>query len=302
MRVYYHPAVGEYASYPSFEVGYGLVGGSICGLLLSGLKRDFKLGLLGAGVGFLIGGYLVPKRILSWYDPPPFDPPLKYPKEIPKTVVPSFIGEQGQVLNLLMYEGAGDVVKDYSPHGNHGKIYGANWVDGHWGWALSFDGIDDYVEIPHSPSQNVKRFTIILWLYPREWKYTALIMKSADDWVKNFNFGVWLGTEATVLYGHGDGTTFFWKKAPANILSLNTWNHIALTYDGLNYILYVNGTVKDTATTSIVPLESSANILLMSNVKKHTVNGMIGTVYIYNRALTEREIRYHYESTKVIYE
>jgi hypothetical protein len=165
MRVYYHPSVGDYASYPSFEPDYGLAGAGVGGVLTGvgayALRKadggSLLWVLLGAGVGAGVGGGLVPKRILSWFNPPPFDAPLKYPRQIPKGVADSFIGEPRQVLNLLCYDGAGDVAKDFSPYGNHGRFYNAAWVDGAFGWALDFNGVDSYVEVPDSPSLNLEK-------------------------------------------------------------------------------------------------------------------------------------------------
>ena len=44
-------------------------------------------------------------------------------------------------------EGQGNIAHDSSGNNNHGTIYGAKWVDGKFGKALEFDGVDDYVEI-----------------------------------------------------------------------------------------------------------------------------------------------------------
>jgi len=52
------------------------------------------------------------------------------------------------VLHLPFYEGSGNIVHDVSGYGNNGTIYGASWVDTRdpkLGYALSFDGVDDYV-------------------------------------------------------------------------------------------------------------------------------------------------------------
>ena len=45
-------------------------------------------------------------------------------------------------------EGTGSVANDRSGNGNHGTVNGATWVDGRHGMALSFNGVDDYVEMP----------------------------------------------------------------------------------------------------------------------------------------------------------
>ena len=47
------------------------------------------------------------------------------------------------VLILHFDEGSGTVTKDASGHGNDGTVYGATWVDGKYGKALSFDGMND---------------------------------------------------------------------------------------------------------------------------------------------------------------
>jgi hypothetical protein len=46
-------------------------------------------------------------------------------------------------------EGAGDAATDTSGNNLNGVINGATWVDGKVGKALKFDGVNDYVEIPH---------------------------------------------------------------------------------------------------------------------------------------------------------
>ena len=42
--------------------------------------------------------------------------------------------------------GEGNIVYDYSGNNNDGTIIGASWTTGKFGNALSFDGIDDYVD------------------------------------------------------------------------------------------------------------------------------------------------------------
>ena len=63
-------------------------------------------------------------------------------------------------------EGNGNVVYDYSGNDNTGNIYGATWVEGVLGGALSFDGVDDYIEISNTPEFNsFTQITTSSWVY-----------------------------------------------------------------------------------------------------------------------------------------
>ena len=68
------------------------------------------------------------------------------------------------VLHLPMNEGSGSVVYDHSRYRNNGQIVGANWTTGKFGWALSFDGVDDYVEISDFSEVN-DQITITAWAF-----------------------------------------------------------------------------------------------------------------------------------------
>ena len=56
--------------------------------------------------------------------------------------------------------------KDSSGNGNDGVIYGATFVDGIGGKALSFDGVDDYVQLPFDSGPLKEKFTIAAFVYP----------------------------------------------------------------------------------------------------------------------------------------
>lgn len=66
----------------------------------------------------------------------------------------------------LFNEGKGGVATDSSEQGNDGEIHGAKWVDGKFGKALEFDGVGNWVEVPHSNTVGFKAgtsFTILCY-------------------------------------------------------------------------------------------------------------------------------------------
>ena len=66
----------------------------------------------------------------------------------------------------LLDEGKGGIATDLSEQGNDGEIHGAKWVDGKFGKALEFDGVSNWIEVPHSATVGFKTgtsFTITLY-------------------------------------------------------------------------------------------------------------------------------------------
>ena len=73
---------------------------------------------------------------------------------------------------------------------------------------------------------------------------------------------------------------------------VNTWTHVALTYDGTTLRLYVNGTqVATQAATGAI--QSSTNPLWIGGNRPYGeyFQGLIDEVRVYNRALTPAEIQ-----------
>jgi hypothetical protein len=246
MRVYYHPTVGDYATYPSFELDYGLAGAGLGGLvtgvgsyiLRKANGRSVLWGLLGAGVGAGIGGALMPKRILSWFNPPPFDAPIVYPRQIPKVVVPSFIGESGQALNLLCHHGSGTLVRDYSGLGNNASLIGGvSWRDGEWGWCLELDGVSGYGRIEHSNTLQPSTYSIELWVKVLSWPAVeGAVFRKGN--LPPYNIVI---RPNSVGFCYFSGT---WRPMLSYSIGLNEWHHVGAERTPTQYILYVDGEVR----------------------------------------------------------
>ena len=61
------------------------------------------------------------------------------------TIIVKSVDDEGLVAHWNFDEGTGSKAYDRSDYINDGKIYGPKWVQGISGYALRFDGIDDYV-------------------------------------------------------------------------------------------------------------------------------------------------------------
>ncbi len=201
------------------------------------------------------------------------------------------------VLALTFDEESGNIAYDQSSYGNDGTIYGATRVRGIIGKALSFDGVDDYVEVADSESLDITdAITIEAWAKVNSWvnSYPRILAKK-NAYSLYFN----ASTHRVEMQIYQSGSVKIVEAQQD--LSLNTWYHIVGIYDSsTGFKIYINGNevplAGDTGTTGSI--DSNANNVLIGQYEGlvRYFNGTIDEVRIYNRALSEKEIKtlYYY--------
>ena len=218
-------------------------------------------------------------------------------------VLMSFVGSavaaSDEVLVLHFDEGSGTIARDSSGYGNDGTIYGATWVDGKYGEALSFDGIDDYIEVPDSDSLDITdAITIEAWVKPSPGDYRTIVSKG---YLESYALRIARDSEPIMAFFTLDPNNPHAIAGTYNNIANNQWWHIAGTYDGNHVRLYINGELDDseaytgTITTLSTPLRIGK---LSGTTKTECFNGIIDEVSIYNRALSADEIKTLYEGKK----
>jgi len=186
--------------------------------------------------------------------------------------------------------------KDLSGNGNDGIIYGAKCVDGKFGKALRFDGVNDYVEVADSASLDLtKPFTIECWF---KWNtvqntWTSLVRKTIDPWgypYGMYHIGIYkmnkIMTQVTV---GGEQKQLISDFQP----EVGQWYHVVFVYPGA---VYVNGNkIIDFPNYGDCDTNDQPLIIGASRWDREFFDGIIDEVRIYNRALSEEEIRALYE-------
>jgi hypothetical protein len=90
----------------------------------------------------------------------------------------------------------------------------------------------------------------------------------------------------------GVGGTFGSTLFGTSALALNTWTHLAGTYDGTTLRLYINGVqVSSQAQTGAIGTSTQALTIGGDTIAGQFWSGLIDEVRIYNRALTQAEIQ-----------
>ncbi|MBK8313658.1 MAG: Ig-like domain repeat protein [Acidobacteria bacterium] len=164
--------------------------------------------------------------------------------------------------------------------GKNGTLIGdVGYVAGRVGQAFSFPGGEASIQVP---SQNLgSNFSVEFWMNPSRLVlgngYQHLI---GNDW-RTRNFGALYQFDNKVSYWV-DSTLIF----DSSTIQLNSWTHVALTYDGDVARLYINGVLDRTSGSFSLtfnnPVKLGDGVFRDSSF---TYQGLLDEVSFYNSAL-----------------
>jgi hypothetical protein len=193
-------------------------------------------------------------------------------------------------------EGSGGIAFDSSGNNNHGiLVNGPTWVDGKYGKALSFDGVNEYVEVPQSSSLDiVDGVSIAAWIYPKALPALTLILTRWYDGTEpDRGIALCLIQGLYVRFGVINDANLF--DVPFSF-EINKWYYLAATWNGSVSRVYVNGIEIGNRSTSGSFTNQDVNLGIGCDINPFHAyfNGTIDNVMIYNRALTAEEVMAHY--------
>jgi hypothetical protein len=202
----------------------------------------------------------------------------------------------------------GDGTAEDVAGGNHGQLHnGVSFAAGMVGQGFLFDGINDYILIPDSPSLDLtNELTVELWFKADDYNGRPLFDKR-DNAVANCNYGTILATQYGIEHYYNDATvndgdyseSGFEISAYQPLPTVGVFHHYAGTYrqaDSTHVELktYVDGALVRTRTilgnlgrtVNNAPLSIGTEGAGAGAVFK----GVIDEVSLYNRALSAGEI------------
>jgi hypothetical protein len=197
-------------------------------------------------------------------------------------------------------EGFGTVVRDFSGY-RHVGIAQAEpvWVDGlpGFGKALYFDGSEPapaWVNCSTwNPSEGTGKLTVACWVRwdgsIGEWHGIVAKRDSWDPepdgqlmWYLEIN-----ATNGYLLFGRKGSYIGVMGAMPAG-----EWKHVAVTFDKITERLYVDGEERTNGSFTLGPKEDATITIGADNLGGgNGFNGAIDEVRLYNKALTQDEIR-----------
>lgn len=155
--------------------------------------------------------------------------------------------------------------------------------------ALKFENASDHVVL--NPGVIIgETFTQEAWIYSTRSQSTlpqALITGEGAD--KNSGPAIWLEAQTRLRVGFGDGQN--WQEfSSKSILTPNTWNHLAVTFDGAAYRFYVGGNLRDKIDlpSATKPVAQPINFF---GAAQNSFSGTIDEIRLWNRVRSSRALQ-----------
>ncbi len=213
---------------------------------------------------------------------------------------------QSELPGLVSHYRFNGTVEDDAGDNEPSATSGIHFVEGQIGQGVTFDP-GGYIEIPDSEELDQQIFTLSAWVRPEgpgpngDFHGSVIIGKNLPPSLGNTTVSVQLSYSSQTnrfLFGFGNVFTESGRIVSSNTFAPGQYHHVAGTYDGTTFKLYVNGQLEGelalTKTIDYSPfvpwtIGSSAYPFRAVNYAR-TWNGVIDEVGIYNQALSAAEI------------
>ena len=176
---------------------------------------------------------------------------------------------------------------------------GATFAPGKVGQAFSFDGINDFVDIQPNANLDLRQtLTIDAWVNPTN--------INGDRGIVEKTVGGGVNSQYSLFLSNGQ-VIFRLIKVPgvdhrtigsSSMVPINSWTHVAATWDGVTMKLFVNGIQQGGGLGVAPPLNGGEGPTLIGKQGSgiNPFSGLIDEVEIFNRALTSQEILAIYQA------
>ncbi len=214
-----------------------------------------------------------------------------YPRALNRDEIGALVGAPALSLAFEGSSSNSSWLQDGSGGGSNGTCGGANgWTcpsktsAGVTGSAAEFQGVSEgaqFIKIASSnDSLNLSsgHFTQAAWVYP------AADAANYPQGILGYDSGEKTGTPTLQRVGNklrvGFGSGSEWREftTPTDVLTPNAWNHVAATFDGVTYRIYVNG-IERASTDALSGLSPSNSATLW--VGRSTDKGSVYIHYIH---------------------
>lgn len=156
---------------------------------------------------------------------------------------------------------------------------------------LDFDGINDHIEVPSSSSMTItEQITMEVWVKQNSSSGLQIIFNKEGEYEIGLHNGEFVFAIAN---------NWVFKYTGYNVSS-NIWTHLAVTYNGSEYVAYVNGSevyseLSTGLISDVVPTQNDFWIGWRQAQLNNHFSGSIDEIRIWNIALTSAQVSSLYD-------
>jgi len=192
---------------------------------------------------------------------------------------------------------SGTVASDASSQQRHGSLaggqdFGSDAVAGKIKTALDFNGVSNHVDIAGFDLGNL--FTISCWIYVRTSGTYPMIITNSNGGGSTNGFRLfYYETSSYIKMETGNGAAGDSAITTVSSVSKNTWVYLVVTVDRLNGYcdIYLDAIERATDHSIRNDFQNTGDIDLGTSVTGNPFNGIIDDMRIYNKILSDAEIR-----------
>lgn len=164
---------------------------------------------------------------------------------------------------------------------------------------FSFNGSSNYMRFPENSAFNVQNPTIECWVRPNALSQYGFWFEkgTVNTQYSLFQEG------SNIQWRTHNGSTIVTQSLSSSNISTTNYSQVVATIEGGQKKIYVNGVLKaSTAWTSTIPTNANGCSIGAyggySGGRSYWYNGSIGSVKVYNRALTAEEVYRNFQALR----
>ncbi|MBI4154487.1 right-handed parallel beta-helix repeat-containing protein, partial [Candidatus Woesearchaeota archaeon] len=199
---------------------------------------------------------------------------------------------------------------DVSGNGHNGTAQSGAFVNlsGRYGAAFQFDGVNDYISIPHDAGLEFGNMSVTAWINRVTNTTTDAIVDKMITQSGSVRYG-WVVNASGFLFFYHDSVGSYHQYntlTDAKVGTPSTWYYVALTYtfgEGNSMKIYVNGNLTigrwDSGTGNGSAGSSTRELWIGKQdhtTFPHPFDGLIDELKMWNRTLTADEINFSYQT------
>jgi hypothetical protein len=204
--------------------------------------------------------------------------------------------------NTTSYSGTGTTWYDLSGANRNGALNDLIWSSTDGG-LMTFDGIDNYVDLGSSSAFNLTNISVSIWAKFDTFATNNFIAGRYSNTTADNGWNMYYNPiTQKIRVDARESSALYIANESANTYSVNTWYNITFTKSANTWSIYVNGSLDMSQTIGVGNVSFGTNQMLLGML--YTTFGSIfgknkiGSTLMYNRALNSTEITQNFNATK----